>query len=125
MGPLQEFIDEYMVSRQPVACLPSGSSSTAEDPLGVEDDQQTQQDFATFASWLTSLEAERAAPPVIPNTGLADESIPVARVVSPPASSSVEQRPAALPLPPSQPSNPECSQNALCTGQPNCIKASI
>lgn len=123
MGSLQEFIDEYMISRQPVQCLPS-ASSTAEDPLGVEDDVQTQQDFATFASWLTSLEAERAlVQPVIPGIGgespseveNSPEEIPASQ---PRSSNEPEQHPAAL----TPSSTPVCS---LCYGKSTCIKPNI
>ena len=136
MGSLQEFIDKYMISRQPVQCLPSAASSTAEDPLGVEDDAQTQQDFATFASWLSSLEAERAlVQPVIPGIG-GDTPSPNEGENSPqeiPASQpeprdsepeqTPEQHPAALGAPEVPPSSaPVCT---LCYGKSSCITNNI
>ena len=126
--PPGEYIDQYMIAKQPAQCLPSAASSTAEDPLGVDGDWQTQQGFATFASWLTGLEAERAlVQPVIPGIGgespSDDETFcPDIPASQPRSSTESEPHPAALPLPPVPSSGPECF---ICNGKSNCIKPNI
>ena len=71
---MQEFIKEYMASRLPLAVV---SADPSDDPLAVDEDQETQQDFAEFTRWLNeSLDLGRETVELPVNNGASSEATP-------------------------------------------------